>query len=253
MYSLCYGHVLLAFFYLVFNWKDQCNCLLFTSGSFIDALIEHWTKLQFWIDVILYKNKTSQGTSIIFFSFEVDQIPRMGKYFHVDHARRTCITVYPNMVMKSQRYAKSREKEKNEKQMKVCCFKNIVTFLWMFWKAFNGKTQGKLENMALSSDFHHLWTLLATRLVFHLFWRWQPVAHAPFQQPRNAALLKCSWPRTSDTAIWASLIVAGPYFLALLPGACHLVSCCVAQQLDSNNSVDLPRGPSVVAYISIAA
>ena len=65
--------------------------------------------------------------------------------------------------------------------------------------------------------------------------------------------VKCCRPRTSDTAIWASLIVAGPYFLALLPGACHLVSCCVAQQLDSNNSVDLPPGPSVVAdIISIA-
>ena len=62
-------------------------------------------------------------------------------------------------------------------------------------------------------------------------------------------MLKRSRPRTSDTAIWVSLIVAGPYFLALLSGACHLVSCCVAQQLDSNNSVDLPRGPSVVAYI----
>ena len=64
-------------------------------------------------------------------------------------------------------------------------------------------------------------------------------------------MLKRSWSKTSDTAIWASLIVAGPYFLALLPGACHLVSCCVAQQLDSNNSVDLPRGPSVVAYTCI--
>ena len=30
-----------------------------------------------------------------------------------------------------------------------------------------------------------------------------------------------------------------------------LVSRCVAQQLDSNNSVDLPRGPSVVAYTCI--
>ena len=29
-----------------------------------------WTKL-FWIDVLLYKNKTSQGTSIIFFSFKL--------------------------------------------------------------------------------------------------------------------------------------------------------------------------------------
>ena len=30
-----------------------------------------------------------------------------------------------------------------------------------------------------------------------------------------------------------------------------MVSRCVAQQLDSNNSVDLPRGPSVVAYTCI--
>ena len=73
----------------------------------------------------------------------------------------------------------------------------------------------------------------------------------PCQQPRNAAVLKHSWPRTSGTAMWASLIVAGPYFLAFLSGACHLVSRCVAQQLDSNNSVDLPRGPSVVAYTCI--
>ena len=33
--------------------------------------------------------------------------------------------------------------------------------------------------MALSSVFRHLKTLLATRLVFHLFWRWWPVAHVP--------------------------------------------------------------------------
>ena len=142
-------------------------------------LVHTRTKL-FWIDVILYKNKTSQGTSIIFFSFEVDQIPHMGKYFHVDHARRTCITAYPNMVMKSQRYVKSSD--------------------------FLRKKQ----------------------------WRWWPVAGAPFQQPRNAAVLKSSQPRTSDTAIWASLIVAGPYFLALLPWACHLVSRCVAQQLETS-------------------
>ena len=70
------------------------------------TLIVNWTKL-FWIDVILYKNKTSQGTSIIFFSFEVYQIPHVGKYFPVDHAGRTCITTYPDIVTKSQRYAKS--------------------------------------------------------------------------------------------------------------------------------------------------
>ena len=88
-------------------------------------------------------------------------------------------------------------------------------------------------NMALSSGFRHLKTLLATRSDFHLFWRWQPVARAPFQQPRNVAVLKRSRPRTSDTAIRVSLIVARPYFLALLSGACHLVSRYVAQQLET--------------------
>ena len=155
------------------------------------------------------------------------------------------------------------KKKKWIKKWRVVVLRISRHFCGWFEKHSMGKHKENLRtvynlfdhwNMALSSDFRHLKTLLATRLVFHLFWRWQPVAHAPFQQPRNAAVLKRSRPRTSDTAIWASLIVAGPYFLALLSGACHLVSCCVAQQLDSNNSVDLPHGPSVVAYIkSIAA
>ena len=78
-----------------------------------------------------------------------------------------------------------------------------------------------------------IWHFLQTFIIFKLFLPldWSSicfedgslsVAHAPFQQPRNAAVLKRSRPKTSDTAIWASLIVAGPYyFLALLPGACH--------------------------------
>ena len=84
-------------------------------------------------------------------------------------------------------------------------------------------------------------------------WRWRPVAGAPFQQPRNAAVLKSSQPRTSDTAIWASLIVAGPYFLALLPWALQpfsLTLCCTTAW---NISVDLPCGPLVVANIRITA
>ena len=200
-------------------------------------LIVHWTKL-FWIDVILYKNKTSQGTSIIFFSFEVYQIPHIGKF---DCARRTCITAYPNTVTKSQRDAKITlflRKKKRIKKWRVVVLRISWCFCGCFKKHSMGKHKENLRtvynlfdhwNMALSSVFRHPKTLLATRLVFHLFWRWQPVAHAPFQQPRNAAVLKRSRPRTSDTAIWASLIVAGPYFLALLPWACHLVSRCVAQ------------------------
>ena len=114
------------------------------TGSFIDALIVHWAKL-FWIDVTLYKNITSQGTSIIFFSFELYQIPHMGKF---DCARRTWITAYPNTVTKSQRDAKITLflRKKMNKKMTGCCVKNIVIFLWMFQKAFNGKTQGKLKD-----------------------------------------------------------------------------------------------------------
>ena len=143
----------------------------------------------------------------------------MGKYFHVDHTRRTCITAYPNMVTKSQRYAKSRDfyKKKWIKKWRVVVLRRSQRFCGCFEKHSTGKHKENLRtvcnlfdhwNMALFSDFCLLKTFLATRLVFHLFWRWQPVAHAPFQQPRNAAVLKRSRPRTSDTAMWASLIVA---------------------------------------------
>ena len=64
------------------------NSLLF-NGSYIDALIIHWTKL--WIDVILHTQKKNKPRNLNnIFLFEVYQIPHMGKYFHVDHARRTC-------------------------------------------------------------------------------------------------------------------------------------------------------------------
>ena len=130
----------------------------------------------------------------------------------------------------------------NKKKWRVVVLRIWRHFLGCFEKHSMGKHKKNLRtvynlfnhwNMALSTDFRHLKTLLAARSVFHLFWRWQPVAHAPFQQPRNAAVLKRSRPRTSDTDIWASLIVAGPYFLSLLPRACHLVSLCVAQQLET--------------------
>ena len=126
--------------------------------------------------------------------------------------------------------------------MKGCYVQNFATFCRCFEKHSTEKKKENIHvgtvynlfdhlNMALSSGFRHLKTLLATRSVFHLFWRWQPVARAPFQQPQNAAVLKRSRPRTSDTAISVSLIVARPYFLALLSGACHLVSCYRASDI----------------------
>ena len=109
-------------------------------------------------------------------------------------------------------------------------------------------------NMALSSDFRHLKTLLATRSVFHLFWRWQPVAHALFQQPRNAAVLKHSQPRTNrhcylglSNSCW-TILMSLLSSLRSLPFS--LTLCCPTAW---NNCVDLPCGPSVVAYICITA
>ena len=55
--------------------------------------------------MLLYKNKTNQETLRIFLPFKLWKIPRlMAKYFHIDHERRTCVTVYPNLVKKSQRF-----------------------------------------------------------------------------------------------------------------------------------------------------
>ena len=146
-------------------------------------------------------------------------------------------------MTKSQRDAKItlflRKKKRIKKWWVV-----VLRILWRFCGCFKKHSTGKHKenlrtvynlfdhsNIALSWDFHHLKSLLATRSVLHLFWRWQPVAHAPFHASSHEMLLcvkAYSWPRTSGTAIWASLIVAGPYFLAFL-SACHVVSCCDAQ------------------------
>ena len=163
------------------------------SHSTLDKTVLNWCYYT--------KIKQAKEPQYYIFPFELYQIPHMGKYSHVDHARRTCITVYPNMVTNSQTYVLRISRH----------------FCGYFEKHSMGKHKENLRtvynlfdhwNMALSSDFRHLKTLLATRLVFHLFWRWQPVAHAPFQQPQSAAVWKLSRPRTSDTAIWAPLIIA---------------------------------------------
>ena len=70
----------------------------------IYLLIVHWAKL-FWINSLLYKNKTRKGTLIILYLFWT---PHMVKYLNrIDHARRNCIKAYTNLVTKSQRHAKS--------------------------------------------------------------------------------------------------------------------------------------------------
>ena len=85
------------------------------------------------------------------------------------------------------------------------------------WSVYRNEGDGREGTVRTCDSFVPDWCL-AARSVFHLFWRWRPVARASYQ-PQNAAVLKCSRPRTSDTEIWASRIVTGPYFSALLPRA----------------------------------
>ena len=62
-----------------------------------------------------------------------------------------------------------------------------------------------------------------------------------------STVLKCSQPRTSDTALSASGIVAGPYS-PLFSQELAISSHSVAQQLETT-LFDLPRGPFIVALL----
>ena len=93
--------------------------------------IGHWTKL-FLIDILLYKNKTSQGTSIIFFLFWTLPNPTHEKIY-------SCWSRKEDL-----RYSVTKVGNEITKVRKITWFvrktKNIMTCLWMFWKAFDGTT-----------------------------------------------------------------------------------------------------------------
>ena len=143
------------------------------TGSFIDALIVHLTKL-FWIDVIIhYKNKTSQGTSIIIiFLFWTLWNSTHGKIFSCWSRKEDLnysVSKHGNKITKV--CAKSRDflEKKMNKKMKGCCVENIAVFLWMFWKAFNGKTQRKRkDSLQLIWPLVH-WHFLQTFIILKLF------------------------------------------------------------------------------------
>ena len=118
-----------------------------------------------------------------------------GKIFSCWSHKEDLHTAYPNMVTKSPRYAKSRDfyKKNESKNEELLCWEYRNIFVDVL-KSIQWENLFDPWNMELFSDFCHLKTFLATRLVFYLFWRWQPVAHTPFQQPGNAAVLKRSRP-----------------------------------------------------------
>ena len=90
------------------------------------------------------------------------------------------------------------KKKKWIKKWRVIVLRISWRFCGCFKKHSTGKHKENLRtvynlfdhsNIALSSDLRHLKTLLATRSVFHLFWRWQPVADALFHASSHEMLL----------------------------------------------------------------
>ena len=60
------GKIPYRFDFSLFSSRFYCfSCSFF---SFVEPVLVHWTKL-FWINVLLYKNKTRQGTSNYIFLF----------------------------------------------------------------------------------------------------------------------------------------------------------------------------------------
>ena len=145
----------------VIYWKSwQTNlryvrlslCWQNTSGAKVQVTghrshtkpIGQWTKL-FLIDILLYKNKTSQGTSIIFFLFWTLPNPTHEKIYSCWSRKedlRYSITKVGNEITKVCKIMWFVKKKTNLKT-KGYCIKNIVTCLWMFWKV-DGKTEEKL-------------------------------------------------------------------------------------------------------------
>ena len=96
----------------------------------------------FLIDILLYKNKTSQGTSIICFLFWTLPNPTHEEIYSClsrQEDLRYSVTKVGNEITKVRKITWF--VRKTNLKMKGCCIKNIMTCLWMFWKAFDDKTE----------------------------------------------------------------------------------------------------------------
>ena len=146
------------------------------------------------------------------------------------------------------------KKKKWIKKWRVVVLRISRHFCGWFEKHSMGKHKENLRTVYNSFDHVILKLFLPLDWSSILFWRWQPVAHALFQQPRNAAVLKHSQPRMNrhcylglSNSCW-TILMSLLSSLRSLPFS--LTLCCPTAW---NNCVDLPCGPSVVAYICITA
>ena len=83
----------LVFYYGEFKRRLSYNAHYPCTNSGFNFIV-HGTELFGWIDVLIYKHKTSQETSYIFLTFELYKITHMEKYFHVYYIHFE-ITGYP--------------------------------------------------------------------------------------------------------------------------------------------------------------
>ena len=110
---------------------------------------------------------------MIFLPFELYQIPHMGKYFHVDQARRTCITAYPNMVTKSQMYMENHviSKKKMNKKVKGYMLRILQRFGRCFEKHSTAKKQRKHTHKDSTKTYltTEIWHFLPAFVILKLF------------------------------------------------------------------------------------
>ena len=95
----------------------------------------------------IIQSKTSQGTSIIFFLFWTLPNPTHEKIYSCLSGKedlRYSVTKVGNEITKVRKITWF--VRKTNLKTKGCCVKNIMTCLWIFWKAFDDKTEEKRKD-----------------------------------------------------------------------------------------------------------
>ena len=172
----------------------------------------------------------------------------MEKYFHIDHAMRTCTMATTNLVTKSQRYAKSDDfLEKlitcfHWKRMLLCleyCDTFADVFMWI-WQENGRKTLGQ-STAYLATEIQHF---VRTFVVWQLF-LWQDRSSFCFEDG-SLLLMLCTSHKMllyqSEGSQELLTLLFGP-----LENLLDHMSGLFSQELAIETApLDLPHGPSVV-------
>ena len=123
----------------------------------------------------------------------------MGNYFHIVHARKTCVTEKPNIGNWITKVCIitwfSFWEKKYYLKLVLFCEEQRYVFNDCFVDNLTRKhekdftTYFPTEMRKLSSNIDLLWTLLATRSVFQPFWKWRPLVQVSYKPQLHKMLL----------------------------------------------------------------